>query len=51
MELVNDRDLQVKMLQIDPTVLSARNCSQQGPRLWQDVNTVQISMRQSHDAQ
>lgn len=44
-ELINERDLWVKMLQIDPTVLSARNCSQQGPKLWQAVNTVQIPMR------
>lgn len=46
MELVNEKDLWVKMLQMDPTVLSARNCSQQGPRLRQAVNTVHIPMRQ-----
>lgn len=34
------------MLQIDPMVLSARNCSQQEPKLQQEVNTVQIPMRQ-----
>lgn len=35
------------MPQIDPTVPSSRNCSQQDPNLWEEINTVQIPMKQS----
>lgn len=45
-ELINERDLWIKMLQIGPTVPFARSCSQQGPALWQEVNGVQIPVRQ-----
>ena len=45
-ELINERDLWIQMLQIGPTVPFARNCSQQGPTLWQEVNRVQIPVRQ-----
>ena len=40
-ELINAGDLWVHTLQVEPTVPSARNGSQQGPTLWQEVSRVQ----------